>query len=96
METARKEIVEATLADQEFQKYFLAKSFEELQLNTNIGFVLKTLGSALAGLRMIMLPSHHCEPEAFKSIISSLVVQGGDADTNAAVLGALLGCSQLE
>jgi ADP-ribosylglycohydrolase len=93
LETARKEMTDATHADQEFVKAFNATTFEELQLNTNIGYVFKTLGCALVGLRMSTLPNHHSISDAFKSIISKLVMFGGDADTNATVVGALLGCT---
>eukprot|EP01122_Echinamoeba_exundans_P011464 TRINITY_DN455_c0_g1_i1.p1 TRINITY_DN455_c0_g1~~TRINITY_DN455_c0_g1_i1.p1 ORF type:complete len:729 (-),score=90.84 TRINITY_DN455_c0_g1_i1:60-2246(-) len=92
LDTARKEMTDATRSDQEFIRSFNATTFEELQLNTNIGYVLKTLGCALAGLRMSTLPNHNSLSDAFKSIISKLVMFGGDADTNATVVGALLGC----
>ncbi len=48
-----------------------------------LGYTYKCLSSAIACLR---------SGEAFVPAICDLVAEGGDADTNGAVAGALLGC----
>ena len=51
-----------------------------------MGYVYKCLGAALWCLRRVLDGQ-----ETFKSAITTLVMCGGDADTNAAVAGALIG-----
>jgi hypothetical protein len=71
----------------EFDKHAYAKSLESLVLcDPSMGFVYKGLGSALWCLREVMEGR-----ENFKSVMAKLVMQGGDADTNGAIAGALLG-----
>ncbi|KAL0228244.1 hypothetical protein RCL1_004387 [Eukaryota sp. TZLM3-RCL] len=72
---------------EELELYFYASSFEELLLDDvkSMGFVLKTLGSALVSLRRSL------DGLDSDQILSELIHQAGDADTNATVAGALLG-----
>jgi len=76
-----------TNADQitEFQQHANANSLAELRLDDNnkIGYTLKCFGSAYYCLR---------NGTDFRQSITDLVMEGGDADTNGAVAGALLGC----
>jgi ADP-ribosylglycohydrolase len=71
----------------EFDKHVHASSLESLVLcNQGMGYVYKCLGSALWCLREVLSGR-----ETFKSAIVKLVMCGGDADTNSAVAGALIG-----
>jgi hypothetical protein len=85
----------------EFDKHVHAKSFEELQLDDSmkIGYVYKCLGAAILALRLGMRRSPHGHPAAgelrsaiFEDIITELMYEAGDADTNGCAAGALLGC----
>eukprot|EP00162_Nutomonas_longa_P010253 comp19805_c0_seq1/m.38289 comp19805_c0_seq1/g.38289 ORF comp19805_c0_seq1/g.38289 comp19805_c0_seq1/m.38289 type:complete len:383 (-) comp19805_c0_seq1:67-1215(-) len=60
-------------------------SFADLQLDekSSIGYTYKCLAAGLHALR---------SKDPFEKTITDLVMQGGDADTNGAVAGALLGC----
>ncbi|KAF7133809.1 hypothetical protein CNMCM5793_005221 [Aspergillus hiratsukae] len=80
----------------EFNKHLRAESLEELQLDDarTMGYVYKTLGAGIWTLRagMRRIDSQVPSPESlFEELITSLVLCGGDADTNAAVAGSLLG-----
>jgi ADP-ribosylglycohydrolase len=71
---------------EDYQRYTRADiSLEDLQLDeqATIGYTLKCLACGLWGLR---------HEGKFEHIISELVWCGGDADTNAVVCGALVGC----
>ena len=60
-----------------------------------IGYVYKCLGSAILALRFGMRQTASqfpISPDVFENIITDLIMCGGDADTNACVAGALLGC----
>lgn len=80
----------------EFNKHVRAESLEELQLDDarTMGYVYKTLGASIWALRAAMrrIDSQVSSPDSvFEELITSLVLCGGDADTNAAVAGSLLG-----
>lgn len=83
----------------EFERHAYAKSLPELQLDDSqkMGYVYKSLGAAILCLRLAMRPGDL--KDDFESIVTDLVMQGGDADTNAccaaALLGAWLGYSRL-
>lgn len=64
--------------------YIHAKTIEELNLSENkkIGYCLKALGSAVWALR-------YCN--SFEEGLIKVLREGGDSDTNGAVVGALLG-----
>ena len=72
-------------AMQDFAKHLNALSFEDLHLDEadKIGYALKCAGSAFVALR---------DDRPFRDVMCDLVKQAGDADTNGAVAGALLGC----
>ena len=55
----------------------------ELDDGPSIGYTYKCLGAGLWALR---------SASDFKTTIRAVISEGGDADTNAAVAGALLGC----
>jgi ADP-ribosylglycohydrolase len=78
---------ERHLERQEYDRHVHAESLSALILcDREMGYVYKCLGSALWCLREAMSGR-----ETFKSAILKLVMCGGDADTNAAVAGALMG-----
>ena len=71
----------------EYERYVHAGTLDALVLcDQEMGYVYKCLGSALWCLRETLSGR-----ETFKSAIVKLVMCGGDADTNAAVAGALMG-----
>jgi len=63
----------------------VAQTLPELALDETraIGYTFKCLGAGMWGLRSNL---------GFRQTLNSLIQQGGDADTNGAVVGALLGC----
>lgn len=72
---------------EELKRHAQVSSLEELELDEPraIGYTMKCLGAGLWALRQ-------CDSADFETTIRAVVMQGGDADTNAAVAGALLGC----
>merc|ERR1712061_286219 len=72
----------------ELRHYGSAESIELLELDEpqSIGYTFKCMGCALWALR-----SSASEPRPFATVISEVVRAGGDADTNGAVAGALIG-----
>jgi len=71
----------------EFHKHAYADSLDSLVLcDRSMGYVYKCLGSSLWCLRQVFT-----RQETFKSAMTKLVMCGGDADTNGAVAGALMG-----
>lgn len=60
---------------------------EELKLDdrAKIGYTLKCFGAGLWALRQDA-------PDTFRRSLNRLIQEGGDADTNGTVAGALLGC----
>ncbi|KAH7128677.1 ADP-ribosylglycohydrolase-domain-containing protein [Dendryphion nanum] len=87
------------LERKEFEKHVYAQTFDELKLDSamEMGYTYKCLGSSLLSLRLAMRAVAKAGPDSvppnglFESLISSLVMEGGDADTNAVVAGAFLG-----
>ena len=61
-----------------------ARSLSELQLATGnaIGYTFKCLGAGFWALRQ----------NDYRTALEAIVYEAGDADTNGAVAGALLGC----
>lgn len=80
---------------EEYQKHVSAESFDDLQLDDGMkmGYVYKTLGAGIFVLRQGLrrVNSGELPDGLFEELITELVLQGGDADTNATVAGALLG-----
>jgi len=69
----------------EFDKHLLATSLSDLKLDDKetIGYTYKCVGSAFYCLRTAT---------DYKKSIVELIMEAGDADSNAAVAGALIGC----
>ncbi|KAK2755563.1 hypothetical protein FQN54_006503 [Arachnomyces sp. PD_36] len=88
---------ESLLDQDEFNRHTHAQTFKDLQLDDSrkIGYVYKALGSAILSLRLGIRQSPRgsaASPKVFEDIITELVMEGGDADTNACSAAALLGC----
>jgi ADP-ribosylglycohydrolase len=81
----------------EFRKYMYAEGYHTLQLDDSrtMGYVYKCLGSALLILRTAIrdkpFSGVSLELHGFYKHIESLFQEGGDADTNCCIAGALLG-----
>jgi len=73
----------------EFHRYVVRNSTQEtltsLQLDEgrSIGYTFKCLGAGFWGL---------CSKQNFQEALNMLIKEAGDADTNGAVFGAMLGC----
>jgi ADP-ribosylglycohydrolase len=83
---------------QELEKHIKMESLSDLQLDDSqkMGYVLKALGTGILLLRQAMRKvaansGLDIELHSFEELITSLIMEGGDADTNACVAGALLG-----
>lgn len=85
-------IQESPLDRQEYQRHVYAKTLTELQLDDSmrLGYVYKCLGSAILCLRLAMR-SPKFSSNTFEVLVTDLIMEGGDADTNACCAGALLG-----
>lgn len=70
---------------EDFSTHANAQNLTELKLDESrtIGYTLKCLGAGLWALRCDL---------GFRETLNQVIQQGGDADTNGAVAGALLGC----
>ncbi|KAF1992930.1 ADP-ribosylglycohydrolase [Amniculicola lignicola CBS 123094] len=84
------------LERKEFEKHVYAKAYEELKLDSQreMGYVYKCIGSAILmlrygirGLKKSPVPSK----TLFENLVTDLIMEGGDSDTNGAAAGALLG-----
>ncbi|KAH5398835.1 hypothetical protein HBI46_243610 [Parastagonospora nodorum] len=94
------EELDARLDRNEFEEHCYAETLEDLNLDEDrkIGYVYKCLGSAIFLLRSAMRrntaldgndPIHVAS--IFEDLTVDLIMEGGDADTNAAAACALLG-----
>ncbi|KAF2122311.1 ADP-ribosylglycohydrolase-domain-containing protein [Lophiotrema nucula] len=88
--------IERHLERKEFERHVYANDFEELKLDSNreMGYVYKCLGSAILTLRYAMRATKNSvviSHTLFETLMMDLIMEGGDADTNGAVAGALLG-----
>jgi hypothetical protein len=97
-EEPSKDVLDARLDREEFDRYAYAGSLEELELDSPdaIGFVYKCLGSTILLLRLVMRklsprPDPLAAATLFEELTVDLIMEGGDADTNAAAACALLG-----
>ncbi|KAF2187880.1 ADP-ribosylglycohydrolase [Zopfia rhizophila CBS 207.26] len=84
------------LERREFERHVYAKEMEELKLDNTkeMGYVYKCLGSAVLTLRLgIRATKASTVPpkNLFEDLMTDLIMEGGDADTNGAAAGALLG-----
>lgn len=95
---------EPDLDREEFYTHVYAQNLEDLQLDDmrKMGYVYKALGAGILTLRLGMrwytanLLTDHSKTKGessnfFERSITTLILRGGDADTNACVAGALLG-----
>ncbi|KPM34504.1 hypothetical protein AK830_g12059 [Neonectria ditissima] len=88
---------EPRLDVEELKAHATAKSLADLKLDDSykIGYVYKTFGSGILLLRLAMrqLESNKLQSQltTFEPLITDLIMEGGDADTNACFAGALLG-----
>ncbi|XP_066283565.1 ADP-ribosyl-[dinitrogen reductase] glycohydrolase-like isoform X2 [Branchiostoma lanceolatum] len=75
---------EDSTAVQELQFHMEAEKLSYLKLDERrkIGYTYKTMGAGFWSLRQ----------NDFRKALTELIMEGGDADTNGAVAGALLGC----
>lgn len=93
--------IRAHLERQEFEKHVYAEDLQELHLDAQgkTGYVYKCLGSALLLLRLAMRRITKTsmavgiveKAKLFDQLMVELIMEGGDADTNGAAAGALLG-----
>lgn len=91
--------VEEALDEQELWRHVgHGVKLEDLKLDEEgkIGYVYKTLGAGVVLLRMAMrermkADGPRVKQKRFERLITGLVMEGGDADTNACFAGALLG-----
>ncbi|KAF2473009.1 ADP-ribosylglycohydrolase [Lindgomyces ingoldianus] len=84
------------LERKEFERHVYATNLPELQLDSamEMGYIYKCLGSALVTLRKAIRASKMgsiSPPALFEELITDLIMEGGDSDTNGAAAGALLG-----
>lgn len=95
-------VSELALDRVEFDRYVNASTFEDLQLDSarEIGYVYKALGSGILCLHLAIrhskgqpIDGQHMQAgtNIFEELITALIMQGGDADTNACIAGAILG-----
>ncbi|OAG06059.1 ADP-ribosylglycohydrolase [Paraphaeosphaeria sporulosa] len=80
----------------ELTSHTSAPSLDALSLDSprEMGYVYKALGAGILSLRMCMrarIPSRLPPHTLFEDTMTDLIMHGGDADTNAAVAGALVG-----
>ncbi|KAJ6241374.1 hypothetical protein M0813_23161 [Anaeramoeba flamelloides] len=75
----------------DFNTYVNAKDWISLRLDENkkIGYTFKCFASGVVALR---LNKNKKGAKAFVNIMTQLIMEAGDADTNGAVAGAMLGC----
>lgn len=73
-----------TTPEEELRKFMYAKSLSDLELDGSgkIGYTYKCMGSGIWSLKQ----------KDFRASLEAIAYEGGDADTNGAVAGALLGC----
>ncbi|XP_062506783.1 ADP-ribosylarginine hydrolase Tri1-like [Corticium candelabrum] len=85
VQLAKSELEDNTETIKELERHVWAKKWSTLGLDEeqSIGYTYKALGAGFFGLRNF---------SKFEKAISELVMQAGDADSNCAVCGALLGC----
>eukprot|EP01080_Neovahlkampfia_damariscottae_P003413 gene3413-5958_t len=74
----------------DFDRYLKGETFEDLELDepSKIGYTLKAMGCGVVGLKQA---KNLDVKKAFKLILSDLVLESGDADSNGCVCGAVLG-----
>ncbi|KAF5328271.1 hypothetical protein D9758_017846 [Tetrapyrgos nigripes] len=80
--------IQTIMDKDEFSRHVYAERLEELELSDRqkMGYTYKCLGSAIWCLRKVLIGE-----ETFKTAMVKLIMSGGDADTNGAVAGGLMG-----
>jgi ADP-ribosylglycohydrolase len=76
--------------EEDFSRYINSETLQDLDLDegSKIGYTFKAMGCGIVGLKL----AKNLDPKkAFKLIISDLVLESGDADSNGCVCGAVLG-----
>lgn len=70
-------------------------SLEALELGTRDGrgYTFRTLGCALYAFRALVAAGARRDAALFKRVVTEIAMEGGDADTNCAVAGAVLGAA---
>ena len=83
------DLIEEEEKKEEFISHMKQKSFQDLKLDEPkcIGYTLKCAGSAFVGVN-----SKVKNAKDFLKLMTELVREAGDADTNGAVCGAVIGC----
>jgi ADP-ribosylglycohydrolase len=72
------------------ERYLNLASLSDLRLSKRpIGYTFKCMGAGFWGLRSLL---NGGATMTFERVIDAVIREGGDADTNAAVCGALCGC----
>ncbi|ELP92443.1 hypothetical protein EIN_523210 [Entamoeba invadens IP1] len=77
----------------DFEKFTNPKSLEQLDLNNSIGYTYKPVGCAMWGVKEAekLKNNGKSNKEIFESVLMAVTYEAGDADTNKAVVGAVLG-----
>lgn len=89
---SKEDLARLTLEYSQGLKDHLAGTWDSLQLaGRGIGYTYKCIGAAFCALRRAVELKEQNDPEPFRTVIQEVVEEGGDADTNAAAAGALLG-----
>ncbi|KAF2731520.1 ADP-ribosylglycohydrolase [Polyplosphaeria fusca] len=88
--------IKRLLERREFERHVYAADMEHLMLDSRaeMGYVYKCLGSAILTLRLGIRATKDASVVShslFETLITELIMEGGDSDTNAAAAGALLG-----
>ena len=100
IETMIEEAVDIAIKDipdlnqrEDFYKYVYARSLDELDLGRSIGYTFKPVGCAILSLQLAakMLKEGKEKKAIFTELVENIAYEGGDADTNLAVVGAVLG-----
>eukprot|EP00833_Pecoramyces_ruminatium_P007725 jgi/Orpsp1_1/1181757/evm.model.c7180000078474.1 len=80
----------------DFHKYFAKDiTIEGMELNKDIGYTFKPVSCAIYALRRAYKElniDNKNKTDIFKDIITEFTFEAGDADTNCAVIGSILGC----
>jgi len=80
----------------DFNTYFNKDiTIEDMGLNKSIGYVFKPVSCAIYALRRAekeLKENKKEKTQIFKDIIIDFTMEAGDADTNCAVIGSILGC----
>jgi len=80
---------------EDFKKFFHKDiKIEEMELNKLIGYVFKPVSCAIYSLRRAAkeLNENKDKKSIYKDIITDFTFEAGDADTNCAVIGSVIGC----